>query len=72
MAYVAPPRGGATRDYYSVPKVSITDPTEFDPTTATTNDTTTNQYKAYTDTLLYSVLFFVVFQLLNKFKDRLK
>jgi len=71
MAYIAEPRGGATRDYYSVPKVSIVEPEDFNPTATDNNDTTVNQYKTYTDTLLYSLLFFVLLQLLNKLKDKI-
>lgn len=72
MPYVADPRGGATRDYYSVPKTAVDDPTQFDPTNATTsNDTTVNQYKAYTDSLLYAVLFYACFKFLSKLKERI-
>lgn len=67
MPYVADPRGGATRDYYSVPKTAVDDPTQFDPTNVTTsNDTTVNQYKAYTDSFLYAVLFYAGFQIIKK------
>lgn len=73
MAYIADPRGGATRDYKSVPKTSIDDPTTFDPLNSElTNDTTVNENKAYTDTLLYAVLFFVGYKFLTKISTYLQ
>lgn len=70
MAYVADPRGGAIRNYVSVPRTSIEDPAQFDPQYASQNDLETNQYKAYTDTLLYGLLFFMAFKFINKLKNR--
>ena len=70
MAYVANPRGGATRDYYSVPKVAVDDPKEYNPYDPNL-ELDSNQYKAYTDSLLYAVLFYAGFKFLSKLKERI-
>ncbi len=71
MPYIAPPRGGAIRNYVSVPKTALEEnPEEFDPEFGYENDTEANQYKSYTDTGLYAVLFFLAFIFINKLKKQ--
>jgi hypothetical protein len=66
MAYVAPPRGGATRDYYSVPKVGIKDPTEIDPTKPYQGPPEANQYASITDPIFWGLGFFLLYRIINK------
>lgn len=64
MPYIAPPRGGADR-IWDTPVSLIDDPTLFDPFNPI-NDGDKNKYKFITDTLLYALIFYLCFRLINK------